>query len=168
MSKDLLAYAYYDSAIGPLLVAGDRGQLNFISFSTGSRTKKPLDHWVKDENVFKSFFAQLDAYFNGELKAFDVDFVLSGTDFQNTVWRALCDIPYGETWSYGSLAQYIGRPNASRAVGAANGANPLPILLPCHRVIGADKSLTGFGGGMKTKQFLLCHEGAIETQPALF
>ena len=100
----------------------------------------------------------MGAYFAGELTRFDLRLHLAGTAFQNAVWAALCDIPFGETVSYGALASRIGKPMASRAVGAANGANPLPIVVPCHRVIGADKSLTGFGGGIETKRFLLAHE----------
>ncbi len=96
-----------------------------------------------------------------ELTRFDLPLRFAGTAFQKTVWRALIDIPFGETISYGALAATIGRPSASRAVGAANGANPLPIVAPCHRVIGADRSLTGFGGGLETKSFLLDHERRV-------
>ena len=112
-------------------------------------------------------FAQLRAYFAGELTRFDLPLHLGGTAFQNTVWTALVDIPVGETVSYGELACRIGRPTASRAVGAANGANPLPIVLPCHRVVGADGSLTGFGGGIETKRTLLAHERRLAGEPQL-
>jgi len=108
--------------------------------------------------LFAEPFRQLHAYFAGELTRFDLPLRRAGTAFQNTVWSALCDIPYGETISYGTLASRIGRPTAYRAVGGANGANPLPIVVPCHRVIGSDKSLTGFGGGIGIKRFLLAHE----------
>ena len=105
---------------------------------------------------------QLEAYFAGELTEFDVAFDLHGTDFQRECWLALATIPYGQTVSYGEQARRLGLgPAAARAVGAANGQNPLPVVLPCHRVIGADGSLTGFGGGLELKRFLLEHEGAL-------
>ncbi len=102
---------------------------------------------------------QLAAYFSSRLTRFDLPLALSGTTFQNSVWQTLQDIPFGATWSYAELAQRIGRPAAVRAVGAANGQNPIPIVIPCHRVIGKDGSLTGFGGGLKMKEWLLRHEG---------
>jgi len=105
---------------------------------------------------------QLAAYFAGELTAFDLPFDLRGTDFQRRCWLALATIPFGQTVSYGEQARRLGLgPDAARAVGAANGRNPLPVVLPCHRVIGADGSLTGFGGGLHVKRFLLEHEGAL-------
>jgi methylated-DNA-[protein]-cysteine S-methyltransferase len=105
---------------------------------------------------------QLDAYFAGELTEFDLPLDLAGTEFQVRCWRALATIPYGRTVSYGEQARRLGLgPDAARAVGSANGQNPLPLVLPCHRVIGADGSLTGFGGGLETKRFLLEHEGAL-------
>lgn len=162
-----LAYGYYESPVGLLFVAGDGEKIHLISFPEGRRTQTPQEHWRRDETLFKEVFGQLAAYFAKELKQFDLPIWFSGTDFQNTVWATLQEIPFGTTWSYGQLAARIQRPKASRAVGAANGANPLPIIIPCHRVIGADKSLTGFGGGIRTKEFLLRHEGVIETQPQL-
>lgn len=168
MPKSELVYGYYDSPIGALLVAGDADHLHLISFPTGSRTKHPADTWRRDDAHFVDTYAQLGAYFAGELRQFDLPLHLGGTPFQNAVWTALCDIPFGETTSYGVLAQRIGRPKASRAVGAANGANPLPIIVPCHRVIGANNALTGFGGGVETKRFLLEHEGASGLQRQLF
>lgn len=122
---------------------------------------EPQQEWRRDDAFFKEAFAQLGAYFAGQLTRFDLPLRFAGTAFQKTVWRALIDIPFGETVSYGALAATIGRPSASRAVGAANGANPLPIVAPCHRVIGADRSLTGFGGGLETKSFLLDHERRV-------
>jgi len=153
-----LAYGYLDSPVGRLLVAGDGERLHCISFPTGRRARQPTGHWRRDDDLFSEAFAQLRAYFAGELTRFDLPLHFSGTDFQNAVWSALRDIPFGETVSYGELAGRIGRPGASRAVGAANGANPLPIVVPCHRVVGTDGSLTGFGGGVATKRFLLRHE----------
>ena len=106
--------------------------------------------------------AQLDAYFAGDLTSFDLPFDLDGTEFQRNCWLALATIPYGQTVSYGEQARRLGLgPDAARAVGAANGQNPIPVILPCHRVIGANGSLTGFGGGLRLKRFLLEHEGAL-------
>ncbi len=160
MLRSDLTYTYYDSPIGSILIAGDTDHLHLISFPKGSRTKEPKEGWQRDDAFFPDTFSQLDAYFAGALKQFDLPLHFSGTAFQNSVWRALCDIPFGQTTTYGALANRIGRPTASRAVGAANGANPLPIVVPCHRVIGSDKSLTGFGGGLETKRFLLDLESA--------
>ena len=156
-----LSYAYFDSPVGRLLVAGDAGGLRLISFPTERRTKDVPADWRHDESRFADAFRQLDAYFAGRLTRFDLPLRLAGTAFQNTVWTALRDIPFAETISYGALASRIGRPTASRAVGGANGANPLPIVVPCHRVIGADRSLTGFGGGLDIKRFLLAHEQRV-------
>jgi methylated-DNA-[protein]-cysteine S-methyltransferase len=104
---------------------------------------------------------QLGEYFAGTRQAFDLPLAPHGTPFQLQVWRMLMQIPWGETWSYAQMARHIGQPTATRAVGAANGRNPLPIVLPCHRVIGSDGSLTGFGGGLPTKEFLLTLEGVL-------
>ncbi len=154
-----LSYGTFDSPLGPLLVAGDGDRLHRISFPT-ERGSPPAD-WRRDDSLFVTAYRQLDAYFAGELTEFDLPLRLAGTAFQNKVWTALCDIPFGETTSYGALASRIGKPTASRAVGGANGANPLPIVVPCHRVIGSNKSLTGFGGGIETKRFLLAHEQRV-------
>ena len=153
-----LAFGYFDSPVGPLLIAGDADQLHLISFPTGRRAEAPNAEWRRDDSLFLEAFVQLRAYFAGKLTRFDLPLRLAGTAFQNKVWTALRDIPFGETVSYGALASRIGKPTASRAVGAANGANPLPIVVPCHRVIGSNKSLIGFGGGLETKRFLLAHE----------
>ena len=129
-----------------------------IRFPAKHRADMPPVAWRRDELRFAEAFAQLRAYFAGELTQFSLPLRLSGTAFQNKVWAALREIPFGTTISYGALAARIGRPSTSRAVGGANGANPLPIVVPCHRVIGSDKSLTGFGGGIEVKKFLLAHE----------
>jgi|AP95_1055475.scaffolds.fasta_scaffold242796_1 methylated-DNA-[protein]-cysteine S-methyltransferase len=160
-NSENLAYGYCDCPLGPLLVAGDGDQLHRISFSTEGRSYEPKAGWRRDESEFAEVFAQLDAYFAGELTVFDLPLRRAGTDFQNRVWAALGEIPYGETISYGELASRIGKPTASRAVGGANGANPLPIVVPCHRVIGSNRSLTGFAGGIEIKKFLLTHEEEI-------
>lgn len=159
--KSRLAYGYFDSPVGSLLVAGDADQLHQICFPTESRGKEPQAGWHRDDSLFVHAFGQLRAYFAGELTEFDLPLHLAGTAFQNKVWTALCDIPFAETISYAALASRIGKPTATRAVGGANGANPIPIVVPCHRVIGSDKSLTGFGGGIEIKRFLLAHEQRV-------
>ncbi len=158
------SYGYFDSPVGALLVAGNADQLHLISFPTKSRTKESRAGWRRDDSLFAETFRQLHAYFAGELTQFNLSLRIAGTTFQNKVWTALCDIPFGETISYGELASRIGKPTASRAVGGANGANPLPIVVPCHRVIGSDKSLTGFGGGVEIKRFLLAHEQRVSAR----
>lgn len=113
---------------------------------------------ANEHPIFKKLEKQLQEYFSGSRQRFDIPVCLQGTDFQKAAWRALAEIPYGETRSYRQQAAAIGRPKAIRAIGAANGRNPIPILFPCHRVIGADGSLTGFGGGIDNKKFLLALE----------
>lgn len=153
-------YSYYDSPVGSLLLAGDGSRLELISFSTGRATRLPSADWMRRNDAFKPVKQQLAAYFAGELLEFTLALSPKGTDFQLAVWTALGNIPYGETCSYGDIANRIGKPEASRAVGAANGQNPLPIVIPCHRVIGSNGALVGFGGGLDCKQFLLRHEQA--------
>jgi methylated-DNA-[protein]-cysteine S-methyltransferase len=148
-------YSWFESPVGPLLLAGTKAGLQLVSFSAGTRTKNVDVEWHEDSAVFTEVVGQLKSYFAGERKAFDLPLVLEGTEFQKKVWTALQDIPYGETVSYKALAQRVGSPKAVRAVGAANGANPIPIIIPCHRVIGNDGSLTGFGGGLPLKKKLL-------------
>jgi len=166
-----LAYGHFDSPVGALLLAGDGEVLHLIGFPRGSRAKRPRPEWRRDQFLFAETCEQLAAYFAGELTGFRLPLHFGGTAFQNRVWKALCAIPFGATTTYGTLAASLGKPTASRAVGAANGANPLPIVVPCHRVVGSDRSLTGFGGGLKTKRFLLAHEervaGAAVGQGAL-
>jgi len=158
MPDTTLAYCHLDSPVGPLLIAGNATHLHYIGFPSGKRARQPSESWRRDDTLFTETREQLRAYFAGEITEFDLPLHFEGTVFQKSVWRALREIPFGRTWSYGRLAERIGRPAASRAVGAANGANPLPIVVPCHRVVGADGSLTGFGGGIETKEFLLRHE----------
>jgi methylated-DNA-[protein]-cysteine S-methyltransferase len=153
-----LSYDYYDGPVGRLLLAGQEQTLHLISFANKDHKALIKENWVQEENVFQSAKVQLDAYFSGALEIFDLPLHLNGSPFQNEVWRALCNIPFGETITYGELATRVGRPRGAQAVGAANGANPLPIVIPCHRVIGANNTLTGFGGGIETKRFLLEHE----------
>ncbi|MCY4357328.1 MAG: methylated-DNA--[protein]-cysteine S-methyltransferase [Gammaproteobacteria bacterium] len=148
-------YCYYDSPIGSLLLAGDGKSIQWLGFPDGSMVRRHEDSWKVSREIFTEAIEQLDQYFAGERQGFELALSLRGTEFQKTVWQALIEIPYGETWSYGQLAKYIGRPKAFRAVGAANGVNPLPVIVPCHRVIGSNGRLTGFGGGLETKAFLL-------------
>ncbi len=153
-----ISYTTMKSPVGPLLLAGDETGLRCVHFAPGRRPKSPQRGWVEDKAPFKEAIRQLEAYFAGELKAFDLPLVLEGTDFQMLVWRSLQKIPYGETVSYGQLARRIGSPDAARAVGLANGSNPIPIIIPCHRVIGSNGDLTGFGGGLPVKKKLLALE----------
>ncbi|MEX0965485.1 MAG: methylated-DNA--[protein]-cysteine S-methyltransferase [Pseudohongiellaceae bacterium] len=148
-------YHYHRTPIGELLLAGDGDYLSLLGFPSGKMRRRHEPDWSHDATPFKEVCFQLDAYFEADLLEFDLPLMPRGTAFQESVWDALTRIPYGETWSYGQLAAYLGRPKASRAVGAANGMNPIPVIIPCHRVIGASGKLTGFGGGIETKQFLL-------------
>lgn len=148
-------YCYYEAPIGQLLLAGDGEALSLLGFPRGKMQRVHAPDWTRDPGPFRDVSRQLEQYFAGELTAFDLPLAPSGTPFQEQVWAALRQIPYGVTWSYGELARHIGKPNASRAVGAANGLNPIPVIIPCHRVIGSNGKLTGFGGGLDTKEFLL-------------
>ncbi len=150
-----MVYDRIESPIGPIVLAGDGEALSFVSLPESRHPLSiPLD-WKHDSTAFSRAKQQFDAYFSGEILAFELSLVAHGTEFQQRVWQALGTIPYATTISYGELARRIGNPNASRAVGLANGANPLSIIVPCHRVIGANGSLTGYGGGLKAKQHLL-------------
>jgi methylated-DNA-[protein]-cysteine S-methyltransferase len=154
----LTSYTIMKSPIGPLMLAGDERGLRLVHFMTGRRPKSPRRDWIEDKAPFKEVVRQLVAYFDGKLKDFDLPLILDGTAFQLLVWNNLRKIPYGETISYGQLAKRIGSPDAARAVGLANGSNPIPIIIPCHRVIGSNGDLTGFGGGLPTKKKLLALE----------
>lgn len=154
-------YTWVQSPIGDLLLAGSNGVLERLHFSTGAKKKDPEAGWREDAAPFAEARRQLHAYFAGDLHEFDLELAPQGTAFQLTVWKALREIPYGRTISYGELAKRVGNPNASRAVGLANGANPIAIVVPCHRVIGANGKLTGFGGGLPVKQRLLALERGI-------
>jgi methylated-DNA-[protein]-cysteine S-methyltransferase len=151
----MLFYTYMESPIGPLLLAGSRHALKVIGFSRGHKAREAESDWERLDEPFKRVKKQLEEYFEGERRTFDVPLAPDGTDFQRAVWHALTTIPYGATRSYSDIAVHIDHPRAVRAVGAANGANPIPIIIPCHRVIGLDGSLTGFGGGIETKRWLL-------------
>lgn len=148
-------YCYLDTPIGELLLAGEDGALCLIGFPEGKMRRDPEANWIYNEAPFEKPIAQLNEYFSGERQEFDLPLKLNGTVFQLEVLEELRRIPYGETTSYGDIAQRIGRPKAVRAVGAANGRNPIPIVVPCHRVIGSGGALVGFGGGLNTKEALL-------------
>jgi methylated-DNA-[protein]-cysteine S-methyltransferase len=164
-----VVHAVMPSPVGPLRLAAEDDGLRLIEFPDPRHPVAPEDDWEEGDNaVLAMTRAQLGEYFAGTRRAFDLPLAPRGTAFQRAVWRALATIPYGETISYRALAERIGQPSAMRAVGAANGRNPLPIVVPCHRVIGADGSLTGFGGGLPTKRFLLQLEGALPRDDDLF
>jgi methylated-DNA-[protein]-cysteine S-methyltransferase len=146
------------SPIGPLTLIARDGVLTNVSMHEQRHVSPPPVDAITDDAWFKDVAEQLDAYFAGELSTFDLEMNLLGTPFQQRVWSQLCDIPYGETISYGELARRVGNANASRAVGLANGRNPIALIVPCHRVIGANGSLTGYGGGLERKTWLLDHE----------
>jgi methylated-DNA-[protein]-cysteine S-methyltransferase len=148
-------YAQIDSPCGPLLLTADEAGLRQILFVNGRASVCPHPAWRDDRAAFSNVIEQLSAYFAGELRTFDLSLAPQGTPFQMEVWRLLGEIPYGETTSYGELARRIGNPKASRAVGLANGSNPISIVIPCHRVIGSNGKLTGYGGGLPAKQKLL-------------
>ena len=150
-----------DSPVGPLMLAADDHALRHIEFRDNCHPADRRDWHGGDNEVLQAAQQQLGEYFAGRRRVFDLPLAPVGTQFQRAVWQALADIPYGGTISYAQVAQRLGNPHGTRAVGAANGRNPLPIVLPCHRVIGADGGLTGFGGGLPTKEFLLRLEGAL-------
>jgi methylated-DNA-[protein]-cysteine S-methyltransferase len=153
--NERLLYTRVDSPIGELLLVGDGHALRGLHIQEG-RTAVSVDpEWRRADDAFADVRRQLREYFDGERDDFDVPLTLTGTPFQHRVWEALREIPYGETRTYGELARRVGRPSASRAVGLANGRNPIAVIVPCHRVIGSDGSLTGYGGGLERKQHLL-------------
>lgn len=153
-------YCYYDSPIGRLLLAGREGVLHELYFPNVTATMTVPAEWVRDEAAFSEPLRQLREYFAGRRQQFDLAVDPQGTPFQKEVWRELCRIPYGQTASYQAIAERLGKPKACRAVGMANGKNPLPIIIPCHRIIGKNGTLTGFGGGLPVKRQLLDLERA--------
>ena len=156
-----LNYQYLDSPIGKLLVAGRDHALAEIRLPEGRKPAAPDHDWKESRYGLAPILKQLREYFAGKRVRFDIDLVPQGTPFQRSVWHQLQRIPFGQTISYGDLATRIKKPNACRAVGAANGRNPVPIVVPCHRVIGSNGNLVGYGGGMPAKLWLLRHEGAL-------
>jgi len=152
------AFSICESPVGPLLLSGDSHALSGLQFA--ERASVP-ENWVRDDGRFSEERRQLREYFAGERTTFDLPLAVEGNPFEQRVWAALQTIPYGTTTTYGELAARLGAPDAARAVGAANGSNPIAIVVPCHRVIGARGKLTGYGGGLDRKRALLAHEGAI-------
>jgi methylated-DNA-[protein]-cysteine S-methyltransferase len=156
-----MLYTSLDSPIGELLAVGDSRALRGLYMQEGRTAIAVRAGWEAADEPFAEARAQLAEYFAGQRRAFDLPLAMAGSPFQRRVWRALQDIPYGETISYGELARRIGVPSASRAVGVANGRNPVSVIVPCHRVIGADGSLTGYGGGLARKRLLLELEAGV-------
>lgn len=162
-------FSRMDSPVGELWLAGDGESLTRLEMHNPQRGCQPPDVWRRNDVLFDGARDQLAAYFAGELRTFDLRLAPAGTQFQQAVWQALLAVPFGATESYGALARRIDAPKAARAVGLANARNPIPIVIPCHRVIGADGSLTGYGGGIERKRWLLGHEttaGQAPAQPA--
>ncbi len=171
MAKQMI-FATMDSPLGEILLAGNEYGLTQVAFQDGESPLSPAADWQRDDAVWATAVSQLTAYFAGELQTFDLPLAPKGTPFQQKVWAHLQTIPYGRTITYGTIAQELGNPNSSRAVGAANGRNPIAIIIPCHRVIGSNGKLTGYAGGLLVKEALLALErnGRIEVsqQLALF
>lgn len=155
-----MRYSYLDTPLGRMLVTRDEGGITGLDLPASARPRQVHDDWVRDDAAFDDVRGQLEQYFDGTRREFDLPLNPRGSTFQRRVWAALTEIPYGETTSYGKVAAAIGHPDGARAVGLANGQNPVPIVVPCHRVIGANGSLTGYGGGLPAKQFLLSLEAA--------
>ena len=156
-----MLYTTFDSPLGELLAVGDGARLQGLYMQEGRTSTSVRPRWKQTDEPFAELRTQLSDYWAGRLTEFDLPLAMAGSPFQRRVWRALQDIPYGETISYGELARSIGVPSAARAVGVANGHNPICVIVPCHRVIGADGSLTGFGGGLERKRLLLELEAGV-------
>jgi methylated-DNA-[protein]-cysteine S-methyltransferase len=156
-----MIYTTIHSPIGPLLLSGDGESLQGLAMQGGPRPLAVDPRWQRQDNAFTEARGQLTEYFDGRRRSFDLDLGLAGNPFEQSVWQALRGIQFGTTTSYGALAERIGHPTAARAVGLANGRNPIAVIVPCHRVIGADGSLTGFGGGLERKRFLLDLEAGV-------
>lgn len=148
-------YNIIESPLGPILLTGDKKGLKHLNFLKGEKRVKIPEDWIENKEFFREAARQLEDYFSGKLQSFNLELDPEGTDFQRSVWKALCEIPYGETRTYKEIAVSIGKPKAYRAVGLANNRNPIAIIVPCHRVIGADGKLTGYASGLDVKEFLL-------------
>jgi methylated-DNA-[protein]-cysteine S-methyltransferase len=159
--QSIVSFCCIDSPIGRLTLTSDGTSLTGLYMANPAKPLPRTADWVMDPSVapLPEAARQLREYFAGERQKFDLPLSMNGTEFQRRVWQQLTSIPFGETWSYGQLAKRLDNPSACRAVGLANGKNPIAIIVPCHRVIGADGSLTGFGGGIERKEWLLTHEG---------
>lgn len=163
MPEPTTCYTFMDSPLGQVLLACNAEGLTHINFQEGNDhvidvAEREADGWRRDDSQFDDAIRQLTEYFAEERSQFDLPLAPAGTPFQQKVWAELCRIPFGETITYGELAQRIGQPTAARAVGAANGKNPLPVIVPCHRVIGSSGTLTGYAGGIEIKAALLTIE----------
>jgi methylated-DNA-[protein]-cysteine S-methyltransferase len=165
MAMTEIEYCTIASPIGELLLAGEGEKLRILHMQGGRSRLPPGAGWTWSDSAFAEVRAQLEEYFAGRRRRFDLALEPTGTPFELAVWRALVEIPYGETVSYGELAARIGRPGAPRAVGVANARNPIAVIVPCHRVIGADGSLTGYGGGLERKRLLLDLEAGVQALP---
>jgi methylated-DNA-[protein]-cysteine S-methyltransferase len=157
-------YRTMESPVGTLTIAGDGGTVTNLRMTDQRHPPRGLDSWEPDPSAFDDVVAQLDEYFAGERTRFDLPLRLEGTEFQRRVWDALLDIPFGETRTYGDLARSLGSPGSARAVGLANGKNPVGIIVPCHRVVGSTGALVGYGGGLDRKRALLDHERGGQLQ----
>lgn len=157
----MISFSEIESPVGQLILRTNGTALTGIYFDGPNPPPRELRHWTRNAKAgpLLETARQLEEYFTGSRREFELPLEMEGTEFQKRAWRNLLTIPYGETRSYGDQAKLIGNPNASRAVGLANGRNPIPIVVPCHRVIGANGALTGFGGGLDRKRWLLAHEG---------
>ena len=161
VSTETLTYDVVQSPIGRLILASDGTALVGVWMANASPEDANWQRLEGDDDILTQTRMELDEYFDGRRHTFDVPLAPNGTEFQRSVWSALTKIPYGKTISYAELARRVGKEAAVRAVGAANGRNPIPVIVPCHRVIGSDGSLTGFGGGLPRKKWLLQHENAL-------
>jgi len=159
-------FSVMDSPVGPLLIAATENGLRSLQFHRGKKPQPATDEaWIESRERLQPYEEQINAYFRGDLREFTFELDLVGTHFQKDCWRALLRIPYGKTCSYGDIAREIGRPKSFRAVGQANHDNPIAIVVPCHRVVGTNGMLTGYGGGLSTKEALLRLEGAKFRRP---
>ncbi len=161
MNSGEVVYTYTKSPHGEILLARNELGLTRINFQRGPAPHTQDPSWHRDDDALQEAIDQLQEYFSGARQVFEIPLAPLGTDFQQSVWEALQRIPFGATTTYADIAQQIGQPAAIRAVGAANGSNPLPIVVPCHRVIGSDGQLTGYAGGLPIKRALLRHEGVL-------
>ena len=159
-----MRYAVAPSPLGDIILAGEDA-ITYVAFADSHKAAHLGLEWARDDGAFRAAAEQLRAYFAAELTRFDLELDLRGTEFQRRVWQKLLTIPFGKTTTYGRIAEELGDPKAVRAVGLANGRNPISIIVPCHRVVGADGSLTGYGGGLHRKQWLLAHERGLGQVP---
>lgn len=164
MTKRTTYFTTMPTPVGELLLTSNGEALTAVYFEDPKYGPTSTDGWIRDAAVLADARQQLEEYFRGERTDFDLALAPAGTDFQRSVWRALTEIPFASTTSYGEIAGRIGKPSASRAVGAANGRNPISIIVPCHRVIGSGGDLTGYGGGLDRKRWLLNHEAVVHSK----